>query len=237
MMLENNAKSPLTMSKLVYSSLVVSGVAYLNNGYLPRSLMTGGDITHAIGRAAIWAYTIEALLTFLATTLVVLAYAHFRLLFTLRSKTKPLWATIGIGFIMGLVGSYFAGLAHNSDAFQQGVVLSKALVFNDGPALGIVALFVIAVALPIVGELFYRAIVFRTLTEYASLPAAVLGSSILFSFCFLPLYNPLTRVIFGVLAAGIFYWTGTIIAPMVASISFSCSLFISVLIRALISKG
>jgi Type II CAAX prenyl endopeptidase Rce1-like len=91
-----------------------------------------------------------------------------------------------------------------------------ASAFSPLPILELV-FFVIAFALG--SEIVFRGIVFRTFAAYASIPAAVLGSCLLFALV-CPFLGFLSALILGVSCAILFYKTRNLIASVVANALF-----------------
>jgi membrane protease YdiL (CAAX protease family) len=233
--MEEQIKSAFTLKKLIYALAVLAIVSAFEVRYLDRMLIMGAvDREQALAREAVFGYPAEALIHLVALAGVICAYWRSLLFGRYRAiqTTQTTWKSGLFGLATGVAVSIVAGLGRNSDALLQRGIVFGALLWNPERVFGIASLLLIAIALPVVGEAFYRGIVLRTLTEYTTMPAAILGSSILFA-CIFPLYSPATRLVFGVLAGGLFYWARNLIAPTVASVALSFSLLVSVLLRSL----
>jgi membrane protease YdiL (CAAX protease family) len=168
-------------------------------------------------------YPARVLLTFLIVTTAAGLCGPVRSLFVWRPDAWGKLASIALGSLTGVSLAIFAGLRQNSDSTFQYALLSDPL-----SAVGITTILLLVLGLPVAGEVFFRGVVLRSLSEYTTAPAAIMGSSIIFA-CFWPLYSPSLRLVFAVLAAGLFYRTRSLIAPIVASAVLNCSLLIAVL--------
>jgi membrane protease YdiL (CAAX protease family) len=69
-------------------------------------------------------------------------------------------------------------------------------------------------------EVLFRGILFRALTEHATLPASLIASCLV---CYMvwPIYNPLAGVLLGVASAVLFFRTRAIVSSVVANIVFT----------------
>lgn len=229
--MDGQIKSAFALNKLIYALAVLAMVSVLDVRFLDRILTAAMDREQALLREAKFGYPAEALIYLIALAGLICAYWRLGL-FNRYPVTRARWKSVLLGLATGVAVSIFAGLGRNSDALPQRVIIFRALLWNPDRVFGVASLLLVAVALPVVGEVFYRGIVLRTLIDYTTAPAAILGSSILFAYMF-PLYNPAARLIFGILVGGLFYWTRSLLAPILACLSLSFSLLISVLLRSL----
>lgn len=234
-MTENPVTSRFTLSKLIYALSAVAVFTNLSSHYLFSVLEGRARFEEAVARLAEYAYPAEALITLVVLSGVLLAYRPPRTIFAWYPHEHSGWASIVLGMAVGAGLSAFAGLSGNSDARLERGLLSAALVPNPGRATAILSVLLVAAALPIIGEIFFRGVVLRTLAEHTTFPAAILGSSLLFAVLFVPLYGPITRLVFSLLAGSLFYRTRSLIGPILASVTLSCLLLTSVLYRMLIT--
>jgi membrane protease YdiL (CAAX protease family) len=144
-------------------------------------------------------------------------------LFACRSGAWGKLANVALGSLTGLVVAICAGLGRNSDSPFQYALLSDPLSI-----VGITTILLLVLGLPVAGEVFFRGVLFRSLSEYTTAPAAMLGSSFIYV-CLWPLYSPTIRLVLAALAAGLFCRTRSLMAPIIASVVLNCLLLIAVL--------
>lgn len=71
-------------------------------------------------------------------------------------------------------------------------------------------------------ELFFGGILFRSLAEYASVPASIIASCLLGAYLW-PVGSPFAGVIFGAVSAILFYKSRFLLASIVAATVFLCA--------------
>ncbi|HXZ42781.1 MAG TPA: CPBP family intramembrane glutamic endopeptidase [Terriglobales bacterium] len=119
----------------------------------------------------------------------------------------------------GLAGGVVA-FAAASPIFWYGdrqLYFVRLLIANALSPLGAAGVVLFVVALGLSSELAYRGVVFRTLVETASVPAAVVGSCLLFAWVYPALSFPVATIL-GVVSALLYYRTRNLIAPIIANI-------------------
>ena len=87
---------------------------------------------------------------------------------------------------------------------------------------GVLDLVIFVVALALGSELLYRGVLFRTLAAYVSLPAAILGSCMVFAFTN-PLFGLPEGIIIGAACAIVYYRTRHLLTAIVANVVFTVS--------------
>ena len=105
-------------------------------------------------------------------------------------------------------------------------------ISHAGSLNGLAILLLLIVALPVVMELTFRGIVFRTLVVHADVPSAVVASSLLFAFIW-PTFSRPIAVVLGVLSALLYLRTNSLLPSILANAVLSLSGGIFILYRAL----
>src|SRR2546428_10956296 len=212
--------SVFSLSKLIYTLSAAMLVYQFSLLYGTNFLL---DLVrkHAVDKwtkASQYGFPAIMLLFLLAMVAVVLAYRPRRPLIAWPSADgkggrRPI-KNIGLGVLGGLVASALAAPLVLPGETRAGF-LARAIVDVYGMSPGNVLMFLLlAVALPVASEMVFRGIVFRTLTAYASVPAAVIGSSLLFAY-FWPVLNWFAGIILGMVSGILYYRTRSLTASII----------------------
>jgi membrane protease YdiL (CAAX protease family) len=207
-----------TVQRLIYSTATLAIGMQLMLLYVTKTVEHRDESLTNI-------YPLVCLLSLLLLLGIIFSYGSIRSILAWEPNRISATTAVTLGLTAGILVAAFAGLSHNSDSIFQGLLFSRAQTL-----IGVFYLSVILLAVPLAGEVVFRGIIFRTLAERATVPAAFIASSLLFAYLY-PLYNFNTRLLFGILASALFYWTKSLIAPMFASIALSCAFFASVFLR------
>lgn len=81
--------------------------------------------------------------------------------------------------------------------------------------LGIAGFLLIVLAVPISSEAVFRGIIFKSLVQYMSVPAAVIISSALFAYMW-PVLNVQTALVIAITTSLLYYYTRSLLAPIIA---------------------
>lgn len=156
---------------------------------------------------------VAAALSFIVTSGVVLLYSRSGIGWTWDKPRTKLLPQIGFGLLLGALVSLFEApfLAHMGTTLGPPIVLLSRILSPVGAPI----LLLLLVLLPTAGEIVFRGILFRTLTEHVAIPAAILASSLLFA-CYWPLFHPLTRFVFAALSAVMYYRTRSLLPSIIA---------------------
>lgn len=132
--------------------------------------------------------------------------------------------SIGLGVGGGLIACLIASPLLLRPGGMLRFIASNILGAYFMSAASLFVLLMFAVALPVMYEVVFRGIVFRTLAEHASVPAAIIASSLLFAY-FWPVLNWYAAVILSVVSAFLYYRTRNLAASMIANLVMTfCSL-------------
>ena len=96
----------------------------------------------------------------------------------------------------------------------------RRLIATALSPIGVLDLIFFVIALAVSGEVIYRGIVFRTLSDYASVPAAVFGSCLLFAYV-CPVLSFPAAIILGAVSAILYYTTRNLAASIIANATFT----------------
>lgn len=128
--------------------------------------------------------------------------------------------TIGVGLIGGICA---LGVATPFLWFgARRVDFIRSLIAQALSPKGVLVLMFFVVALALGSELLYRGVLFRTLAAYVSLPAAILGSCMVFAFTN-PLFGLPEGIIIGAACAIVYYRTRHLLAAITANAVFTVS--------------
>ena len=127
---------------------------------------------------------------------------------------------IGIGLIGGICAF---GVATPFLWFgARRVDFIRSLIAQALSPKGVLVLVFFVVALALGSELLYRGVLFRTLATYVSLPAAILGSCMVFAFTN-PLFGLPEGIIIGAACAVVYYRTRHLLTAITANAVFMVS--------------
>jgi membrane protease YdiL (CAAX protease family) len=178
---QHNPNCMFTLTRMLYTvcgaSILYRVTWQLLGWYLFSRLQKG---PWGLYRVDVWFYGVDFL--FLLLMLAVgLSYTPKSELFR-WSSTKS---------IAGAFRSIASGLAGGTVAFVIAIPVFwlgdrelesiRRLIATAMSPIGVLDLIFFVIALAVSGEVIYRGIVFRTLSDYASVPAAVFGSCLLFA--------------------------------------------------------
>jgi membrane protease YdiL (CAAX protease family) len=227
----NPVQFPLT--KLVYA---LSGIVLVSGIYvtlllelLRASFRTPGTWFHVSPGVLVVNANAAMLLLFLLTMLALIWWYRSSGAVFAWNFGKGTSRAIGIGVFAGLILSLLGcALSYRSpDLSLQVLLLSWGISIKGIPQL--LALFVV---LPIAGEMVFSGIVFGTLSEHVSIPAAAIGSTLAFAFIW-PLFDVATRLLLGLTSAILFYRTRSLVAPIAANVVVTSCICIFIILRSL----
>jgi membrane protease YdiL (CAAX protease family) len=228
--IEDPKHFPLT--KLVYAlsaaALVVSLVSGLISGVLLASFRSGSKLIQLRGTLAENAYPVFLLSYLLVMIGVIWWYRRSRPVLQWRVSTGT-FPSIVIGMVAGIV---LSSVACALSYYRPDLALRALLVSRAASILGLLELVLLVVALPVAGELVFRGIVFRTLCEHVSVPAAVIGSTLAFAYLS-PVFDAPTRILLGLGSAALFYKTRNLASSIAANIVMTCCVCAFILFRGL----
>jgi membrane protease YdiL (CAAX protease family) len=175
-------------------------------------------------KAPPWGLTVISVFLYLPNIFFVLIMLAVTLIY--RPKTELFrWSSPRVGF--GLLRSIGLGLAGGVAAFalaspvfwfgDRQLFFIRVLIANALSPLGVLHLVLFILALSVTGEIVYRRVVFRTLADYTSVPAAVLGSCLLFAYIS-PVFSFPFAIILGAVSAILYYKTRNLLAPIIANV-------------------
>jgi len=96
----------------------------------------------------------------------------------------------------------------------------QLLIANALSPLGVLKLVFFTFALAVSSEIVFRGIVFRTCARYASVPAAILASCLLFALIF-PALGFIAAIILSVTSSILYYKTRNLLASILANALFT----------------
>jgi len=213
-----------SLTKLIYAMSAASIVTY---------------VAAAIGIHAFWPnstrYDLTLLYGFPVTLLVfvfimvgiILFYKPIGVIFHSSSSTPPensrssnLLKDLAIGLLVGLACFVIAVPMLLRGDTQSRVIARLVVAAYELSPVAILGVVLLVVALPVSGEMVFRGIVFRTLAEYATIPAAVIGNSLVFAY-FWPVYNWPLRVLIGAALGLLYYRTQSLVSSIIANAAFT----------------
>lgn len=151
-----------------------------------------------------------------------------------RFAMRPL--DVVVGLVVGFVGQIAIALVtfpiydlFGIDTDKVGDTAEALADRADDPiAVGFLVL-VVVVGAPIVEELFYRGLWFRSMEKRWSTPVAVVGTSVLFGAIHLQPYDLLPLALFGLIAALLLVKTGRLGPSIWAHVAFNLTAVVSLL--------
>jgi membrane protease YdiL (CAAX protease family) len=199
---------------LVYDSFNRFGSAYLMERVKRYPVQNWSTIAN-------YSYPTLILLFVLIMLFVASFYRPLRL--NLRWTTKAVAATtslktIASGLVAGVGSAVVAApflLSRNMGAPFVARLIADAI----SPS-GILVIVLIIPSLAISTEIVFRGIVFRTFAEYTAMPAAIIGSCLLFAHLW-PLFGQTAGIIFGVVSAFLYHRTRRLAACVIANVTFT----------------
>lgn len=96
------------------------------------------------------------------------------------------------------------------------------IITNSTSPSGFLPFLLVTIAVPITSEMVFRGIVFKTLTERVTVPAAVVASCLLFAY-FSPVFGFTRGMVLGVISAALFYRTRSLIPAVIANMFLTIS--------------
>ena len=229
-MLLNTEANRRPLTKLVY---VLCAAIVIQTSMLSiyDRLITSSDIVHQ--HFAQWEklvkdyYCVSIILTVLITIGAILVFyysrgkgVNWRGMVAANGNRQMRNLALGLGggalaFVLSL-----PLLARGDPAAKLG---ARLLLQSIGLSWGSVLVLLAAVLLlPVTIEILVCSITFDTLTHFASVPAAVIASSLLFAFLW-PMLNSTVAAILGAISALLYYRTRSLTAPIVACIVLTMS--------------
>jgi membrane protease YdiL (CAAX protease family) len=214
---------PCALSKLIYVisvAIVAYGISlHVANGRfleLLRRHDLGGAI--AAGRYSLPATFLIFLLIMVA---VILAYRPVGQIFTwspsARKSADTRATNIGYGIAGGLACfAVTVPIMWLRGGARAGFVSSTIVGIYGVSEVGALMLVLLAVALPIASEMVFRGVVLRTLSEYVSIPAAIVASAVLFAYCW-PVLDWYESIIPGMICGLLYHRTRTLTASIIAN--------------------
>lgn len=217
---EGGRHDVFTLTRMIYavcSAIIFYEVIEFSGRFLWRS---AHSLPWGLTVFGFW-YRATCLLFALTTFAVTLSYHPKSEIFRWsRPADRPtgIFRSIGLGLVGGV-----AALAPASPIFW--LVGSRTefipwLIVEDLSPFRVFELVFFVIILAVSGEVVYRGVVFRTLADYASTPAAVLGSCMLFAFICPVLTFP-SAIILGVASAILYHRTRNILASITANAIFT----------------
>lgn len=177
------------------------------------------NIPWGLYRFDLWFHAIN-LFFVLAMLAVGLAYRPKSELFHWPSPRPAFGASRSIG--LGLAGGA-AALALASPIFWMGdkeLESVRSLIAHAFSPLRVIDLVVFIIALAVSSEMVYRGVMFRTLTGYATVPAAILASGLLFAYIY-PVLSFSAAVILGIVSGILYHRARNLLAPTIANAVFT----------------
>ncbi len=216
---EDSPRSLFSMTRMIYA--VCSAII------LYKSLEFGGwsvlrkvqNIPFGLYRSDLWFHAIN-LFFILAMLVISLPYRPKSELFywPLRRPKFDALRSIGLGLAGGMVAFALASpIFWSGDAQLESVRSLIAHAFSPFRVLDVV---VFIFALAVTSEMVYRGVVFRTLASYATVPAAILASGLLFAYMYPVLSFPAATIL-GIASAILYYRTGNLLASTISNAVFT----------------
>jgi membrane protease YdiL (CAAX protease family) len=217
---EGGPLSVFSLTRMIYavcSAIILYKVVEFSGWFLLRRARS---IPWGLTVFGFW-YRATCLLFALTMLAVTLPYHRKSEIFRWSQSTvRPLGVFRSIG--LGLVGGT-AALALASPIFWLAGSRTEfipSLIADALSPLRVFELVFFIIILAVSSEMVYRGVVFRTLVGYASTPAAVLGSCMLFAFI-CPVLSFPAAIILGVLSAILYYRTRNLLASITANSIFT----------------
>jgi len=139
-------------------------------------------------------------------------------------KSYSILRLLFIGLIGGAIASVLASALPISGMHKgigtAGDQIAQIINYNHSAMLMIPITILLIIFVAVITELFFRGIVFRSLAEYSTMPAATVVSCLLCSLVW-PIYNPTAGIVLGVVSSILFYRTGKILPSVVANAAFT----------------
>jgi len=225
-------RDAFTLSKLIYClAFLIFGVYYASYvliNYLSARNNVGSLVAAlAYSRLALYGFPLVGGL------IVSLLYLPIKLVFSpVRARTdvrstrfSGVLYGASVGLLLLVISIPFL-LRGDTGATVVAETISHVTSLN-----GLAMLFVMIVALPIVMEMTFRGIVFRTLLAHADVPSAVVASSLLFAFIWPTMGRPV-GILLGVFSALLYLRTNSLLPSIVANAVLSLLAGMFILYRA-----
>jgi membrane protease YdiL (CAAX protease family) len=202
-----------SMSLLVLTTWTLAGLGasfILNAAKHPNSSYWLSFLTR-------WAFPMAMIVVSLELIVVLYFYRPLGGVFNFSSREES-GRRGGWGAVVGLAGGLCAfivslPLLQRSNS-QQSIIRE---IQNCPICLGVILqLALLLIILPILSELVFRGVVFKTLQTESSFWPAVIGSSLLFA-CVWPVFNPGVAIVLGVASALVFHKTRDVVPCMITN--------------------
>jgi membrane protease YdiL (CAAX protease family) len=237
MMLDGQKNTDLdafSLAKLIFALVgMVVVVDYLSDLTTKFVLWKHSAATSAA--AVPYLYLILILFPTLSCVVIVFLYRPFALVFgPIRHETERrnnLLRHILYGIGGGLVALVLSiPFLLRGDANGR---LVAGAVSNITSLNGLPMFLLLMIALPVAMEATFRGIAFRTLAIHASVPSAVVASSLLFAHLW-PAFGWPIGLILGVVSALLYNWTNSLVSPIFANVVLTLSGGAFIVYRALV---
>jgi membrane protease YdiL (CAAX protease family) len=216
---EQNSHSIFSVTRMIYSvcgAIILYKILELAVAFLLRGAQ---ELPWGAYRFDLWFHATNFIFV-LAMLAVTLPYRPKSELFRWSSPRPVVGVFRSVG--LGLAGGV-AAFAVASPIFWLGdtqLESIRLLIAHALSPLGVLDLVFLVIALAVGGEVVFRGVVFRTLAGCSSVPAAVLGSCLLFAYV-CPVLSLPTAVILGVVSAILYHRTRNLLAPIIANAVFT----------------
>lgn len=211
-----------SLTRMIYS-ICGASILYIVLVYVFWYLAAHQKLPDALNRLETSSYS--SIVLFLPVMLtVVLFYSPKSELFRWPSTTPASVVGVLRSTALGLAGG-LAAFAVASPVFWLGdrhIGAIQMLMARALSQLPILALIALIVGLAVTSEIVCRGIGSRTLANYASTPAAILGSGSLFAAIY-PVFSFPVALILGIACAYLYYRSRNLLAPIVANAVFIAS--------------
>ena len=212
-----------SLTRMIYS-VCGAVILYIILQHGSRFLLAAQKFPFLLTRMDVWFYASD--LSFgLAMLVVILAYHPRSELFRWSS------ASVTPPAVTGTLWSIVVGATYGAAAF---VVASPVFWWLGDRHLGSIRLSIggalsplrvaepifLIIVLAVCSEVVCRGVVFRTLANYATTPAAILGSALVFASIY-PVLSFAVAMILGSVCALLYYRTRNLLAPIVANAVFT----------------
>ena len=224
---EQRLQEVFSLTRMIYS-VCGAVIIYIVLVYTGWYLAAAQKLPEALNRLETSLYSSDVFFILVMPT-VILAYRPKSELFrwSFVKSTSPIApATTGVfpSLVLGL-GYGLAAFALASPIFWLGdrhIGAIQMLMARALSPLPVLVLIVLIVGLAVTGEIVSRGIVLRTLVNYASTPAAILGSGALFAAIY-PVFSFPVALILGIASGILYFRTRNLLAPIIANAVFTAS--------------
>jgi len=215
------------LSKLIYCMGLIILIGYYASSVVISYLLAGNTVASLVPALA-YSHLVLFGFPLVSGIIACVLYRPLRVVFSPvrpNPDQSPGWLSLLYGLGGGLVG-FIVSIPFLWAGDAGGDVVAEA-ISHANSVKGLAMLLLLIVVLPVVMEMTFRGLVFKTLVIHADVPSAIVASSLLFALIW-PTFSRPVGIFFGILSALLYIRTNGLLAPILANavLSFSGGAFI-----------